>query len=183
MYQRQCWALRGGGAGGRCVLDSFSLWEIGTARSAHFILPPPANVSCLAWDRATRTLLVSALVGLCCPRGFLMVSQGWNFQPTPASLRTWRPRRGKGCDSGSDSNWVNLNPGLQHPMLPLLSSSLSGLLHCRLFRTRLGGPGLSLLRRWKSGLEVKLSLGDQGSGFAQWGCEMSELSWTLISVE
>lgn len=110
------WALRGGGGRQGVVLDSFSLHAL------HILSFPPANVSCLAWDRITRTLLVSALVGLCHPRGFLTVSQGWEFQPIPASLRTWRPRRGKGCDSGSESNWVNLNPDLWRPVLPLLPS-------------------------------------------------------------
>ena len=110
----------GGGRAGRCVLDPFSLWETHAAHAVHFIPPPKAKDSCLAQERTTRTLPVSAVIGLCYPGVFLIVSHGWEFQPTPASLRTWRPRRGKGCDPGSDSNRVDLNPGLQHPMLLLL---------------------------------------------------------------
>lgn len=69
------------------------------------------------------TLTMSALIGLYFPGVFLIASHKWKYMSTLPSLRTLRPREGKHCDPGSASNWVNLNPHLQHPTLLLLLSS------------------------------------------------------------
>lgn len=156
------------------MVDSFSLWETHTIHTEYSI-PPPQNMRYrTSWEltgislmyscqeQNLRILPVSSLIGLCYPDGFLIVSHRWEYQPTPPSLRTLRPRVGKGCGPGSDSNWVDLNPGLQDPTLLLFPKGLSGLLHSRLLWTRLRGPrltqrhGISLLMWWKSGLEAQL---------------------------
>lgn len=101
------------------------------------------NLLCSCQKGAIRILPVSVLIGLSYPGGFLIVSHRWEYQPTPLSLRALRPSMGKGCDPGSDSNWVYLNPGFRYPHSCFFPTGLSGLLHSGLLKMRPRGPGLT----------------------------------------
>lgn len=117
------------------MVDSFSRWETHTIHTEYSI-PPPQNMRyrtswkvtgislmCNCQEQIPRILPVSALIGLCYPDGFLIVSHRWEYQPTPPGLRTLRPGVGKGCGPRSNSNWVDLNLGLQHSTLLLLPNT------------------------------------------------------------